>query len=242
MFGWEFPPHIAGGLGTACYGMTRGLARNGVEVIFVMPRAFGDEDQSFVRVVNASDVETQFAAEEGGDEEFWKKLSFIQIDSNMIPYVSPEEFETYREACVKSGRKVWKTTDMWKQRYTFSGKYGANLMEEVARYAMVAAQVARDLEGQFDVIHAHDWLTYFAGIAAKRISGKPLVVHMHATEFDRSGENINTQTYGIERAGMEAADRVIAVSNLTRNIIITRYGIPPEKVVTVHNAVRFAET
>ena len=129
MFGWEFPPHIAGGLGTACYGMTRGLARNGVEVIFVMPRAFGDEDQSFVRVVNASDVETQFAAEEGGDEEFWKKLSFIQIDSNMIPYVSPEEFETYREACVKSGRKVWKTTDMWKQRYTFSGKYGANLME-----------------------------------------------------------------------------------------------------------------
>ena len=92
MFGWEFPPHIAGGLGTACYGMTRGLARNGVEVIFVMPRAFGDEDQSFVRVVNASDVETQFAAEEGGDEEFWKKLSFIQIDSNMIPYVSPEEF------------------------------------------------------------------------------------------------------------------------------------------------------
>ena len=242
MFGWEFPPHIAGGLGTACYGMTRGLARNGVEVIFVMPRAFGDEDQSFVRVVNASDVETQFAAEEGGDEEFWKKLSFIQIDSNMIPYVSPEEFETYREACVKSGRKVWKTTDMWKQRYTFSGKYGANLMEEVARYAMVAAQVARDLEGQFDVIHAHDWLTYFAGIAAKRISGKPLVVHMHATEFDRSGENINTQTYGIERAGMEAADRVIAVSNLTRNIIITRYGVPPEKVVTVHNAVRFAET
>ena len=242
MFGWEFPPHIAGGLGTACYGMTRGLARNGVEVIFVMPRAFGDEDQSFVRVVNASDVETQFAAEEGGDEEFWKKLSFIQIDSNMIPYVSPEEFETYREACVKSGRKVRKTTDMWKQRYTFSGKYGANLMEEVARYAMVAAQVARDLEGQFDVIHAHDWLTYFAGIAAKRISGKPLVVHMHATEFDRSGENINTQTYGIERAGMEAADRVIAVSNLTRNIIITRYGIPPEKVVTVHNAVRFAET
>ena len=101
--------------------------------------------------------------------------------------------------------------------------------------------MARDLAGQFDVIHAHDWLTYFAGIAAKRVSGKPLVVHMHATEFDRSGENINSQTYAIERAGMEAADRVIAVSNLTRNIIVTRYGIPAEKVVTVHNAVRFAE-
>ena len=106
---------------------------------------------------------------------------------------------------------------------------------------MVAAQVARDLEGQFDVIHAHDWLTYYAGIAAKRVSGKPLVVHMHATEFDRSGENINTQVYAIERAGMQAADRVIAVSNLTRNIVINRYGIPADRVVTVHNAVRFAE-
>ena len=114
-------------------------------------------------------------------------------------------------------------------------------MEEVARYAVVAAQVAKDLEGQFDVIHAHDWLTYYAGIAAKRVSGKPLVVHMHATEYDRSGENVNTQVYAIERAGMHAADRVIAVSNLTRNIVINRYGVPADKVVTVHNAVRFAE-
>ena len=241
MFGWEFPPHIAGGLGTACYGMTRGLARNGVEVTFVMPRAFGDEDQRFARVVNASDVETLAGAAESGAEDLWSKMSFIHIDSNMVPYVSPEEYASYREEYVRTGRTTWETSDVWKQRYTFSGKYGANLMEEVARYAMVAAQVARDLEGQFDVIHAHDWLTYFAGIAAKRVSGKPLVVHMHATEFDRSGENINTQTYAIERAGMEAADRVIAVSNLTRNIVIGRYGIPAEKVVTVHNAVRFAE-
>ena len=112
-------------------------------------------------------------------------------------------------------------------------------MEEVARFAMVAGQIARDMAGQFDVIHAHDWLTYYAGIAAKRISGKPLVVHMHATEFDRSGEHINQEVYNIERAGMEAADRVIAVSNLTRNIVIEKYGIPAEKVVTVHNAVRF---
>ncbi len=102
-------------------------------------------------------------------------------------------------------------------------------MEEVARYAVVAAQVAKDLEGQFDVIHAHDWLTYYAGIAAKRVSGKPLVVHMHATEYDRSGENVNTQVYAIERAGMHAADRVIAVSNLTRNIVINRYGVRPTR-------------
>jgi len=239
MFGWEFPPHIAGGLGTACYGMTRGLARNDVDVIFVMPHASGDEDQRFVRVVNASDVETLYGDVSGETEDIMKRLSFIHIDSNMVPYISPEEFASYRETYEKTGERKWETSDVWSRRYTFSGKYGANLMEEVARYAIVAAQVARDLEGQFDVIHAHDWLTYFAGIAAKRVSGKPLVVHMHATEYDRSGENINTRTYSIERAGMHAADKVIAVSNLTRNIIINKYGVPAEKVITVHNAVRF---
>ena len=241
MFGWEFPPHIAGGLGTACYGMTRGLARNDVEVIFVMPHASGDEDQRFGKVVNASDVEALYGDVASGADDIVKKMTFIHIDSNMVPYISPEEYATYHEEFMKTGRKVWETGDVWKQRYTFSGKYGANLMEEVARYAVVAAQVAKELEGQFDVIHAHDWLTYFAGIAAKRVSGKPLVVHMHATEFDRSGENINTQTYAIERAGMHAADRVIAVSNLTRNIVINKYGVPADRVVTVHNAVRFAE-
>ena len=241
MFGWEFPPHIAGGLGTACYGMTRGLARNGVEVVFVMPRAYGDEDQRFVRVVNASDVETIGTRDHEFSEELLEKVSFIHIDSNMLPYISPEEYAAYHDEFVRSGR-THEWTDVWKQRYTFSGKYGANLMEEVARYAMVAAQVAKDLDGQFDVIHAHDWLTYFAGIAAKRVSGKPLVVHMHATEFDRSGENINRRVYAIEKAGMQAADRVIAVSELTRRIVIGKYGILADKVVTVHNAVRFGES
>ena len=244
MFGWEFPPHIAGGLGTACYGMTQGLARNDVEVIFVMPKASGDEDQSFVKVVNASDIEARYCdASVEGSEDIMSKISFIHIDSNMVPYISPEEWATYRESYERTGKKFWERKgDSWTQRYTFSGKYGANIMEEVARYAVVAAEVARQLEGQFDVIHAHDWLTYFAGIAAKRVSGKPLVVHMHATSFDRSSsDNIDTRVYEIERAGMAAADMVIAVSNLTRNIVINKYNIEPEKVVAVHNAVQFAE-
>ena len=244
MFGWEFPPHIAGGLGTACYGMTQGLARNDVEVIFVMPKASGDEDQSFVKVVNASDVEARYCdASVEGSEDIMSKISFIHIDSNMVPYISPEEWATYRESYERTGKKFWERKgDSWTQRYTFSGKYGANIMEEVARYAVVAAEVARQLEGQFDVIHAHDWLTYFAGVAAKQVSGKPLVVHMHATSFDRSSsDNIDTRVYEIERQGMAAADMVIAVSNLTRNIVINKYNIAPEKVVAVHNAVQFAE-
>ncbi|MCD7970761.1 MAG: glycosyltransferase family 4 protein [Alistipes sp.] len=238
MFGWEFPPHIAGGLGTACYGLTRGLANNGVKVTFVMPHAYGDEDQRFVRVVNASDVEAQYGRI--GTDILPENLSFIHIDSNLVPYISPEDFEAQRREVTvnREGRHI--PGDLWRERYNFSGKYGANLMEEVARYAVVAAEVAKQLEGQFDVIHAHDWLTYFAGIAAKNVSGKPLVVHMHATEFDRSGENVNQQVYDLERGGMSAADRVIAVSNLTRNIVIEKYGIPADKVVTVHNAVAFS--
>ena len=239
MFGWEFPPHIAGGLGTACYGLTRGLARNGVEVIFVVPKAYGDEDQRFIRVVNASDVDAIYRSGDA-DSDIWRHVKFMEINSNMVPYISPEQWEQERSRSEKVGT-VHHDGDVWRERYTFSGKYGANLLEEVARYAVVARQVAIELEGQFDVIHAHDWLTYYAGIAAKEVSGKPLVVHMHATEFDRSGENINTQTYAIERGGTEAADLVMAVSNLTRNIVINKYGIPAEKVMTVHNAVRFAE-
>lgn len=79
------------------------------------------------------------------------------------------------------------------------------------------------------MIHAHDWLSFPAGIAAKQISGKPMIAHVHATEFDRSGQTVNQRVYDIEKAGMEAADKIIAVSQLTKNTIVTKYGIPEEK-------------
>ena len=127
------------------------------------------------------------------------------------------------------------------QKYKFSGKYGSNLLEEVARYAMVAGTIAMQRNGEFDVIHAHDWMTYPAGIAAKQVSGKPLVIHVHATSFDRgTDENVDSRVYAIEKQGMDEADRIITVSDLTRNTVINRYGIDPAKVVTVHNAVDFS--
>ncbi|GHV65166.1 glycosyl transferase [Bacteroidia bacterium] len=233
MFGWEFPPHIAGGLGTACLGLTKGLSRQNVEVLFVMPKASGDEDQSAVKIIDASNVEADFHALEY--ENYLRNIQFLGIDSNLVPYLDPESFEYEVNEYLK-GRNL-KSTISYKNKYNFSGKYGVNLMEEVARYALVAASIARDQS--FDVIHAHDWLTYAAGIAAKRVSGKPLVIHVHATEYDRSGENINQAVYDMERMGMMAADCVVTVSNLTRNIVISRYGISPQKVVTVHNAVDF---
>jgi len=231
MFGWEFPPHITGGLGTACFGMTRGLAKHQVDVIFVVPKAYGDEDQRAVRIVNASDI--AFDIEDNEYKEFWSRIKYMEIGSNIIPYVSPEDFAKEITENTKTAESF--TSNVFARDYKFSGKYGVNLMEEVARYALVASSLA--LKEKFDVIHAHDWLCYPAGVAAKKSSGKPLVVHMHATEFDRSGENVNQQVYDIEREGMEVADRVITVSNLTRKIVIEKYGIDPDKVITVYNAV-----
>lgn len=238
MFGWEFPPHIAGGLGTACYGIVKGLAHNGVETMFVMPSASGDEDKSAADIINASDVPVEITDTMNVDD-FLDKVQFVHIGTNMVPYLDPEEFHTLVEEDRK--RQVRDFTVNYGHTYKFSGKYGSNLMEEVARYAMVGGTIAMTHKDEFDVIHAHDWLTYNAGIAAKRLSGKPLVVHVHATSFDRSSDNnIDSRVYEIEKRGMEAADKVITVSDLTRNIVITKYGIDPAKVVTVHNAVDFS--
>ena len=238
MFGWEFPPHIAGGLGTACYGIVKGLSHCGVSTMFVMPSASGDEDQSAAQIINASDVPVQITDTMNVDD-FLDKVQFVHIGTNMVPYLDPAEFHTLVEEDRR--RQVRDFSVHYGHTYKFSGKYGSNLMEEVARYAMVGGTIAMTHKDEFDVIHAHDWLTYMAGIAAKRLSGKPLVVHVHATSFDRSSDNnIDTRVYDIEKRGMEAADRVITVSDLTRNIVITKYGIDPSKVVTVHNAVDFS--
>ena len=231
MFGWEFPPHITGGLGTACFGLTKGLVKQGVEVIFVVPKAYGDETKDGFRLVNASDVTLDFT--QSWTKEHWERIQFMEIGSNLVPYMDPEEFEMVVNKEKLAGKEDHQS--VFSKQYSFSGKYGPNLMQEVSRYALVASSIA-DVN-TFDVIHAHDWLTYPAGIAAKKISGKPLVVHVHATEFDRSGENVNQPVYDIERQGMTEADLVITVSNLTRQIVIEKYGIPPEKVITVHNAV-----
>jgi len=231
MFGWEFPPHISGGLGTASYGLTKALLKCGVDLIFVVPKAYGDEKPGAIRLVNASDVSIDIRDEVF--REYVDKMSYVEVDSKLLPYATEEEYYNILEKAEKG--TITEPGDIHSQKFEFAGGYGKNLLEEVRRYAMIAVSIAQQFD--FDLIHAHDWLTYMAGKEAKRISGKPLVVHMHATEFDRSGETVNQQVYEIERAGMEAADTVIAVSHLTRNVVINRYGIDPDKVVTVHNGV-----
>lgn len=236
MFGWEFPPHISGGLGTASYGLTKGMAALGdVEVIFVVPKAWGDEDQSVARLVGADSIPVAFKTIHFKDTG--RSIEKIEVDSRIVPYTDPEEFWRYTRSEV-AGSKVFVTTDD-KGRINFSGKYGPGLLEEIRNYAVVASIIAE--ENDFDVIHAHDWLAYPAGMAAARASGKPLVIHVHATDFDRSGGNVNPEVYNIEKSGMDFADRIITVSNLTRDIVINRYGIDPAKVTTVYNAVDLVE-
>jgi glycosyltransferase involved in cell wall biosynthesis len=230
MLGWEFPPYISGGLGTACYGLTKALDRLGVEVAFVLPRAVEGNYTSHVKLLGPGLL---FPAAGAGQTKF-KRTRFKVIDSALKPYSSADEYARQIEALLRAKRGSG-------GQLNFAGQfiggldYAGDMYAEVHRYAAIALELAS--KEDFDIVHAHDWMTYPAGIAVARISGKPLVVHVHSTEFDRSGENVNQMIYDIERAGMHAASRVITVSNFTRNIVINRYGVSPEKVEVVYNGV-----
>ena len=236
MFGWEFPPHISGGLGTASYGLTKGMASfDDLKVTFVVPKAWGDEDQKLVRLVGANQIPVAF--KEVYYKGFRRPLEKIEVSSKIVPYTDPEDFWKMTRSEI-SGFNLFVQTNN-KGMVDFSGRYDQSLMEEINKYAVVASVIAE--ENEFDIIHAHDWLAYPAGIAAMEVSGKPLIIHVHATDFDRSGGSVNPDVYRIEKNGMDAASKIITVSNLTRDIVINKYNINPDKVETVYNAVEPVE-
>ncbi len=199
MFGWEFPPHHSGGLGVACYGLTRALSALGLDIIFVMPKKL-DVGVPWARFLFAD----------------MPKIDVHAVNSPITPYST-------------GGSRAWQSSS--------SVSYGWDLYTEVLRYAAAGKQIA--LEESFDIIYAHDWLSFGAGVAAKAATGKPLIVHVHATEFDRSGgaESINRDVYALEKEGMEKADVVIAVSDFTKTILVREYGIPESKIRVVHNGI-----
>lgn len=222
MFGWEFPPHILGGLGTASFGLTRGMAQQpDMDITFVMPKPHGDEDQSFLKLIGA-----------GNTPVVWKDVAWDEVEAKLSRYMDAQTYFDLRDHIYSDFRYIG-TNDLG--CIEFSGRYPDNLMEEINNYSIVAGVIARTVE--YDIIHSHDWLTYPAGIHAKTISGKPLVIHVHATDFDRSRGNVNPQVYGIEKNGMDYADHIICVSDLTRQTVIEKYNQDPRKVSTVHNAV-----
>ncbi|MBE6308765.1 MAG: glycosyltransferase family 4 protein [Bacteroidales bacterium] len=222
MFGWEFPPHISGGLGTASYGLTKGFVQQGdVEIKFCIPKPYGDEDNSFLRIVGMNSVPI-----------VWKNVDRDYVNSRIGAVMTPEEYYRYREH-IYGDFSYMHTNDLGCME--FAGGYPENLHDEINNYSIIAGVVARTEE--FDIIHSHDWLTYPAGIHAKQVSGKKLVIHVHATDFDRSRGNVNPTVYAIEKNGMDNADHILCVSELTRQTVIHKYHQNPDKVSTLHNAV-----
>jgi len=217
MFGWEFPPYISGGLGTACHGMTKALVERGHRVTFVVPSLPGPDRPSHVALVSAADFPV------GPEKALPAGITVNPVDSPLRPYMAESDYGVFREGSLLAS----------------PGHYGPNLFDEVQRYGEAAGLIARRVS--FDVIHAHEWLSVPAALHARRESGRPFVFHVHALEFDRSGGSVNPGIFAVERQGLAEADHVIAVSHFTKGMIVERYGIDAEKVTVVHNAVSRGE-
>lgn len=239
MLGWEFPPYISGGLGTACYGLTKAMSQLGLEVTFVLPKHVDAQYSSHVKLLSPQQKPAVEIFKERIETEQFKNVTIKTINSLLDPYDTPQQYQKKIEEIIEKKRTHYDKSLEYQNDTDTAGNdaidYGNNLMNEVHRYAAAAVDMACGED--FDIIHAHDWMTYAAGVAVAAVTGKPLVVQVHSTEFDRSGINVNQQVYDIERMGMHAADKIIAVSYLTKNIIIERYGIDGEKVEVVYNGV-----
>lgn len=231
MLGWEFPPYISGGLGTACYGLTKAMSQAGIEIIFLLPKLVKTSLASHVKmvlpVVTASHDQAKTIP-----YDFIENLTFRHINSPLQPY---ETSEAYLQSVDQVRKEGQASTQIQQALDMAFANYGSDLCEEVHRYAQLATVVAQ--QEQFDVVHAHDWMTFLAGVAVSRASCKPLVVHVHSTEFDRSGANPNPHIRDIEQLGLESADQVITVSRRTRDIVVDRYNTEPNKIKVVYNAI-----
>ncbi len=259
MLGWEFPPFISGGLGTACYGLTKAMSTIGTDIMFVLPRPVATPFSTHVRLVSPragsplASPTTEFRLDE------FEHVTFRTIDAQLAnPYQSaaqytPQAIDQTRTHGVKAtvvepaplppSHSLAPEPALSGAVPSFIGagqqntniQYAGDLFGEIQRYATLASEIARN--ESFDVVHAHDWMTFPAGLAVAGIKGVPLVVHVHSTEFDRSGLHVDQRIYDIERRGMHGAMKVIAVSYLTRNLIVHHYGVDPSKVEVVYNAI-----
>jgi len=221
MFGWEFPPKIYGGLAVASYGITKGLSLQGdVETTFCLPKPTGEEEK-FLNIINMSQVPIA-----------WRDVQYDNIKNRMIGHTA-EDYFRFRDHIYADFNYMQGLDDLGCMQ--FAGGYPGNLHDEINNFSIIAGVLARS--EQFDMIHAHDWLTYPAGVHAKMVSGKPLCIHVHATDFDRSRGKVNPTVYSIEKNGMDHADCIMCVSELTRQTVINQYHQDPRKCVAMHNAV-----
>jgi len=247
MLGWEFPPFISGGLGTACHGLTRALSRLQAEILFVLPKALGSAGPA------ATDrLDSALSGERPMHSRLWpRSAGFERVTfaaaSSALPSPYPPAALTGRSTVIPAA-DVCKQPPVARPLATrvarppllvvgagLDGGYDGDLLSKIRRYVERCVELSRGQ--QFDLIHAHDWVTFPAAKAIADLSGRPLVVHIHATEFDRSGERIHQAIYDIERFGMHAAAKVIAVSGRTKDTVVRRYGVAPAKVEVIHNGI-----
>lgn len=221
MFGWEYAPYYSGGLGIVSRSIVKSLTNQGVDVMFVLPKMPEYLNEDFATFINASKI--------GIDVKTESTLTEIKIRSTLSPYTNSELYEEF----ITKIMDVSNNYDDSAANYT--ELYGATLFNEVDRYAEKAAKIAR--QNPHDLIHTHDWMTAKAGIVAKAESNNPMIMHVHATEFDRTGGNPSQDVFNIEREGMEESDCIIAVSELTKQKIVEHYGISADKIKVVHNAI-----
>lgn len=233
MLGWEFPPFISGGLGTACYGLTKAMSQLGLKVTFCLPKVAESQYAKHVNLLTPNSLTSTSTTKINK----LTNVTFRTISSPLQPYSTPDIYQKRIEDILFENQRIYNNGVYENMTALPSDKtdYGGDMYSEIHRYAAIAAELS--MNEDFDIIHAHDWMTYPAAIAVAAISGKPLIVQVHSTEFDRSGEHVNQMIYDIERKGMHAADKIIAVSNFTRNTIINRYGISDKKVEVVHNGI-----
>ncbi|MDX9800846.1 MAG: glycosyltransferase [Spirochaetia bacterium] len=242
MLGWELPPAISGGLGTACKGIADSLASNNINLTFVIPSNRGEKTalDRRIRVISADKYHPAEALiKKTTLKNGYAAKSYPGTGTSLSPYhTSYTTCEKGYPECAGNRDEILALIENQQNLGSilhFTGNYGKNLFDEVMNYSSVGS--ALGAVETFDVIHAHDWMTYPAGICAKKVSKKPLVIHVHATEYDRSWSGANREIVRIEKKGMEIADKIITVSHYTKNMVINKYGINPEKIEVVHNAV-----
>ena len=236
MLGWEFPPWFSGGLGIATLGMVKAL-RHRVDIILIIPANGGSVNLPNVKIIGLNTI----AAQELNLEQLHFSYENVASEVHRIPLtISPYQHtneEISKNKLDEFDALLSEENAIEKIRTIFSGSdvYGPNVLKKVYLYSQLAEQIAR--KGNFDVIHAHDWVTFSAGIRIQKMSGKPLILHVHSLETDRAGEAIRNEIYKLEKQAMMAADRIFSVSQFTKDQIIRHYAINPGKISVVHNGI-----
>ncbi|MCX7634154.1 MAG: glycosyltransferase family 4 protein [Syntrophales bacterium] len=225
MFGWEYPPRISGGLGMACHGLTQALSALGHQIVLVLPDGRDIPVREGMHIVSPAPSAVAVHGEGAGDGEL---IDLRSVPTPLQPYLTPGDYQRFFAGA--SGKKGY---------VRMPGPYGPKLMEEVRRFGGAAGGLA--VEGPCDVIYGHDWMTVPACLHARLRHGCPYVFHVHSLEYDRSGDRAYQAIVALERKGMAEADAVIAVSAYTKERIVRLYGIAPDKITVVHNAVTARE-